>query len=159
MLGFERLTFKRTPEFLTLSECLKFLDFKFKCLLKKMVQKVWRRLLICLKMSKLLKIVKIMGTFWEKCKSKRHQVVVSEWLRRQTRNLLGLPAQVRILPTTFFIIFFPLKFSFLSFQIDCFIPNLVSWFFLITISFLKAKICYHLSSENSLLPWKFYWSF
>ena len=27
---------------------------------------------------------------------------MSEWLRRQTRNLLGLPAQVRILPTTLF---------------------------------------------------------
>ena len=29
-----------------------------------------------------------------------HSVVVAEWLRRQTRNLLGSPAQVQILPTT-----------------------------------------------------------
>ena len=33
------------------------------------------------------------------------QVVVAEWLRRWTRNPLGLPAQVRILPTTLSLIF------------------------------------------------------
>ena len=31
-------------------------------------------------------------------------VAMSEWLRRQTRNLLGKPAQVRILLATFFYI-------------------------------------------------------
>ncbi len=45
-----------------------------------------------------------MGGIWEKNWTKKHEVVVSEWLRRQTRNLLGLPAQVRILPTTFFLL-------------------------------------------------------
>ena len=29
---------------------------------------------------------------------------VAEWLRRQTRNLLGLPAQVRILPLSLFVV-------------------------------------------------------
>jgi hypothetical protein len=32
------------------------------------------------------------------------QVAMAEWLRRQTRNLLGKPAQVRILLATFFYI-------------------------------------------------------
>ena len=41
---------------------------------------------------------------------------VSEWLRRQTRNLLGLPAQVQILSSSIHLYYyFPPLFFFLSF--------------------------------------------
>lgn len=36
-----------------------------------------------------------------------NKVAMAEWLRRQTRNLLGSPAQVRILLATFFTPWYP----------------------------------------------------
>ena len=39
-------------------------------------------------------------------------VAMAEWLRRQTRNLLGKPAQVRILLATFFSMIRPLLTSY-----------------------------------------------
>ena len=44
--------------------------------------------------------------------------ILAEWLRRETRNLVGFPAQVRILQMSFFLPFGEFTFSTLHLQIQ-----------------------------------------
>jgi hypothetical protein len=53
---------------------------------------------------------------------------VSEWLRREIRNLLGSPAQVRILSTS------------VSFLVFC-TRNIIFLFAMVSLNFLSREIC------------------